>query len=80
MRKEFKMPFLKKDASSCVLARWACEPGDVLDPGDVVLEAEADKVTEEITCTERMQISELLFEEGDEVSFGTAVAVCEVMA
>ena len=79
MRKEIKMPYLKKDTSSCVLARWACDPGDVLEPGDVMFEAEADKVTEEIRCEEKLTVIELRAEEGDEVAFGNTVAVCEVL-
>ena len=78
MTKEIKMPFLKKDASSCVLALWACEPGEALHKGDVIFEAEVDKVTEEICCDEDMIITEFLFDEGDEVAFGTPVALCEV--
>ena len=78
MRKEIHMPNLKKD-SSCVLARWACEPGDMLYPGDVLFEAEVDKVAEEIRCDEKLKVCELLAEEGDEVSPGSTVAVCEVL-
>jgi pyruvate/2-oxoglutarate dehydrogenase complex dihydrolipoamide acyltransferase (E2) component len=77
---EIKMPALKSDGSPIMLCRWGAQPGDRVETGDVLFEAEAAKTVSEIEADAPMRLTALLCEEGDEVEPGTVIATAEVEA
>lgn len=68
------MPKLSADMKKGVLAAWTKQKGDTVKKGDVLYEVEADKVVSEIESTVDGVLTEVYFEEGDEVDVDTPVA------
>lgn len=73
---ELKMPALSPTMEKGTLAKWLVAVGDVVKPGDLIAEIEADKATMELEATDEGRISRLVVPEGtDEVAVGTVIAV-----
>lgn len=68
------MPKLSANMKKGVLAAWTKQKGDIVKKGDVLYEVEAEKVVSEIESTVDGILTEIYFEEGDEVDVDTPVA------
>ena len=90
MKIEIKMPFFRRsndrgkdkdDASPSpsVLCQWNAAPGDLVEAGEILFEAETAKVVSQVEASARIRILSLLAEEGDEVLPGAVVAVAETV-
>lgn len=75
MKQIITMPKLSADMEKGVLAAWAKQKGDTVKKGDILYEVESAKVVSEVEATVDGILSEVYFEEGDEVAVDTAVAV-----
>ena len=67
MSKKMALPKIGVNMTEAMIAKWLIKPGDRIQEGDPVLEAETDKSTQEIYATESGVVSRLLAEEGDTV-------------
>ena len=76
MKIEIKMPALHGEDKS-ILCAWNVDVGDIVNPGDTILEAECDKVVHTVDADQKMKICSILFEEGDEVEPGAVIALAE---
>lgn len=77
-RKNIIMPKLSPSMEEAVLVAWAKEPQEQVQAGEVLFEAETDKVVCEIEATEDGVLESLCFEEGDSIRPGQTVAVLRV--
>ncbi len=75
MKQVITMPKLSADMKKGVLAAWAKQKGDTVKKGDVLYEVEAAKVVSEVEATVDGVLTEVYFEEGDEVDVDTPVAL-----
>ncbi len=57
-----------------VVIQWNKKVGDFIKEGELLVEAEADKSTVDVKSSVSGEIIELLYQEGDSVSIGTAIA------
>lgn len=68
------MPKLGNTVESCIIVNWKKHPGDSVAPGDILLEVETDKATQEIDSPAAGILLELFFNEGDDVPVMTNIA------
>ena len=69
------MPKQGQSVESCILSEWHKKPGDTVQNGDILFTYETDKATFEYECDTEGVLLEIFYEEGDEVSVLTNVAV-----
>lgn len=71
---EFRMPSLGADMDKGIVAAWHVKAGDAVKKGDVVADIETDKGTIAVEIWQPGQVSEILVNQGKEVSVGTPLA------
>jgi 2-oxoglutarate dehydrogenase E2 component (dihydrolipoamide succinyltransferase) len=76
---EVKIPAVGESISSGVISAWHKADGDTVNPGDVLLTLETDKVSTEITA-EKGGVLHIKQAEGAEVKIGSVVGVIEESA
>ena len=67
MSRKMILPKIGVNMTEAMITKWLVGPGDVVNEGDPVLEAETDKSTQEIYADESGIVAELLAEEGQTV-------------
>ncbi|WP_239805398.1 pyruvate dehydrogenase complex dihydrolipoamide acetyltransferase [Croceicoccus hydrothermalis] len=73
---EIKMPALSPTMEEGTLAKWLVEPGQKVEPGDIIAEIETDKATMEFECIDEGTIAAIAVEAGTEnVKVGTIIAM-----
>ncbi|PLT30676.1 2-oxoglutarate dehydrogenase complex dihydrolipoyllysine-residue succinyltransferase [Peribacillus deserti] len=72
---EIIVPELAESISEGTIAQWLKQPGDQVQKGEYIVELETDKVNVEIISEVDGILSKQLFEEGDTVKVGEAIAV-----
>ena len=71
------MPKLSPTMEEGILVKWVKQEGDSVEPGDLIAEVETDKATVEVPSPIAGRIVELLFKEGDEITTGSNIVICE---
>lgn len=74
---ELLMPKLGESIIEATILTWNKQVGDNVEVDEAVLEIATDKVDSEVPSEVAGKITKLLFEEGDVVPVGTAVAIIE---
>ncbi|MGH8937375.1 MAG: 2-oxoglutarate dehydrogenase, E2 component, dihydrolipoamide succinyltransferase [Acidimicrobiia bacterium] len=74
MAVEVKMPQLGETVTEGTILRWAKQVGDSVEEDETLVEISTDKVDTEIPSPAAGVIEEILVEEGETVSVGTAIA------
>jgi len=78
-RLEIRMPDLGPDIPTARLSKWCVSVADTIEPGDILAEIVADRMTMEIEAEAAGRVAELLIDAGQtELRPGTPVAVLEV--
>ena len=77
MKKEIKMPSLRPEMESGVLAAWLKEPGESFQKGEPIFEIETEMVVDQITADADGLMGKHLVDEGDEVPVGSPIAEIE---
>lgn len=75
MAELINMPKLGFDMQEGQLVNWLKQPGDTVEPGEIVAEIESDKATVEVEAYTSGTLLELLVEEGAWVPVGAPIAV-----
>lgn len=76
MTVEVKMPALSPTMEKGMLAKWLVAEGDLIRPGDLIAEIEADKATMEVEALDEGRVSRLMVAEGtSDVLVGSVIAV-----
>ncbi|MDY4839580.1 MAG: lipoyl domain-containing protein [Lachnospiraceae bacterium] len=75
MKQVITMPQLSDDMKTGILAAWNKKKGDVVKKGDVLYELESSKVVSEIESDVDGILTDIYYEEGDEVEINQPVAV-----
>ncbi len=73
-KRELRVPQLSPNMSQAVLIAWEKEPGDSIDPGDVLYEVETDKVVSQVEADFTGVLQRQCVAAGDSVSAGDLVA------
>lgn len=68
------MPRLSDTMTEGAIAAWHKKPGDVVAPGDLLLEVETDKALMEQEAYDAGVLAEILVPEGENVAIGTPIA------
>ncbi|WP_231514792.1 2-oxoglutarate dehydrogenase complex dihydrolipoyllysine-residue succinyltransferase [Oceanobacillus salinisoli] len=71
---EIKIPELAESITEGTIAEWLVKVGDKVEKGDPVVELETDKVNVEVNAESSGVITEILQEEGNDVSVGDVIA------
>lgn len=74
---ELRLERLGPDLDFATVIRWLKAPGDAVVQGEVILEVEGEKATEEIASPVDGVIVELVAAEGDELPVGALLALIE---
>lgn len=69
------LPKLSPTMEEGVLVKWLKQPGDHVEPGDLVAEVETDKANMDFTMEDEGVLLALLVAEGDTVALGDPVAI-----
>jgi 2-oxoglutarate dehydrogenase E2 component (dihydrolipoamide succinyltransferase) len=72
---ELKMPKMGESVHEATIIRWLKNEGDHIDSDESVLEIATDKVDSEVPSTAGGTLVKRLFNEGDVVQVGTAIAI-----
>ncbi|MGN0483630.1 MAG: biotin/lipoyl-containing protein [Lachnospiraceae bacterium] len=75
MKHIITMPKLSDDMQSGILASWVKQKGETVKKGDVLYELESSKVVSEVESNVDGILTDVYFEEGDEVPVEQPVAV-----
>lgn len=75
---EIKMPKLGESITEGTIISWSVKVGDTVEEDDVLFEVSTAKVSAEIPSPVEGKVKQLLFNEGDTVAVGTAVAILEI--
>ena len=67
MAKKMALPKIGVNMTEAMITKWLVKTGDKIKDGDPVLEAETDKLTQEIYATESGIVAKLLAAEGETV-------------
>ncbi len=74
---ELKMPKMGESVHEATIIRWLKNEGDAIQSDESVLEIATDKVDSEVPSTAAGILVKRLFNEGDVVQVGTAIAIIE---
>ena len=74
---ELKMPKMGESVHEATIIRWLKYEGDAIQADESVLEIATDKVDSEVPSTAAGKLVKRLFNEGDVVQVGTAIAIIE---
>ncbi|MBM4010341.1 MAG: dihydrolipoamide acetyltransferase family protein [Planctomycetota bacterium] len=77
MANEFKLPDLGENIASGDVVSVFVSAGDVLKPGQAILEVETDKAVIEVPCPPGGVVSKVLVKKGDTVKVGQALVVLD---
>ena len=77
MAVEFKLPDLGENIASGDIVSVFVSPGDVLRPGQALLEVETDKAVIEVPCPPGGRVAEVLVKKGDTVKVGQALVTLD---
>jgi pyruvate dehydrogenase E2 component (dihydrolipoamide acetyltransferase) len=77
MATEFKLPDLGENIASGDVVTVFVSPGDVVKPGQALLEVETDKAVIEVPCPPGGRIAAVLVKKGDTVKVGQALVTLE---
>ena len=77
MRETIKMPRVGETVDEVYLVSWNKSVGDVITIGESLMEVDTDKATVEVPSPISGRIVELLFKEGDEITTGSDIVICE---
>jgi len=77
---ELMMPKMGESVAEATIIKWLKEEGDQIDAEESVLEIATDKVDSEIPSTTEGVLKKKLFNEGDVVQVGQAIAIIETEA
>jgi glutaconyl-CoA/methylmalonyl-CoA decarboxylase subunit gamma len=77
MRETIKMPRVGETVDEVYLVSWNKSVGDEITIGESLMEVETDKATVEVPSPISGRILELLFKEGDEITTGSDIVICE---
>jgi pyruvate dehydrogenase E2 component (dihydrolipoamide acetyltransferase) len=77
MATEFKLPDLGENIASGDVVTVFVSPGDVVKPGQALLEVETDKAVIEVPCPPGGRIAQVLVKKGDTVKVGQSLVVIE---
>ncbi|MFN5755775.1 MAG: 2-oxo acid dehydrogenase subunit E2 [Planctomycetia bacterium] len=77
MAAEFKLPDLGENIASGDVVTVFVAPGDVVKPGQALLEVETDKAVIEVPCPPGGRIASVLVKKGDTVKVGQALVTIE---
>jgi pyruvate dehydrogenase E2 component (dihydrolipoamide acetyltransferase) len=77
MATEFKLPDLGENIASGDVVTVFVAPGDVVKPGQALLEVETDKAVIEVPCPPGGRIASVLVKKGDTVKVGQALVTIE---
>ncbi|WP_040800873.1 dihydrolipoamide acetyltransferase family protein [Nocardia higoensis] len=80
MSSQFLMPSLGADMTQGTLLRWLVQPGDHVQPGDIVAEVDTTKAAIDVECFDEGTIAEILVEEGTTVPVGTPLATIDFVS
>lgn len=72
---ELKLESFSAEMEYGTIARWLKEEGDRVAAGEVIVEVEAEKVTQEIPAPVSGVLQAILAFEGDEIRVGSPIAV-----
>ena len=75
MAVELKLEPVSEEQEYGTITRWLRREGDVVAAGEVVVEVEAEKATQEVEAPVDGVLESILAVEGDEVRVGEAIAV-----
>ncbi len=76
---EFKLPQLAEGVETADIAEILVAEGDVLTPGQIVMELETDKAVMELPCPHAGKITKLLVKTGDTVKPGQPVMMIDAI-
>lgn len=77
MKQTIKMPRVGETVDEVYLVSWNKSVGDDITIGESLMEVETDKATVDVPSPISGRIVELLFKEGDEISTGSNIVICE---
>ncbi len=72
---ELKLERYSEEMEYGTVARWLKREGDAVTAGEVVVEIEAEKVTQEVEAPVSGVLESILAVEGDEIKVGDPIAV-----
>jgi pyruvate/2-oxoglutarate dehydrogenase complex dihydrolipoamide acyltransferase (E2) component len=72
---ELKLEPISEEMEYGTIARWLKAEGDAVTLGEVIVEIEAEKVTQEVEAPVAGVLESILAVEGDEIRVGTTIAV-----
>ena len=72
---ELKMPKMGESVHEATIIKWLKNEGDRIDADESLLEIATDKVDSEVPSTAGGILTKRLFNEGDVVQVGTAIAI-----
>ena len=75
MAVELKLEPISEEMEYGTIARWLKAEGDAVTPGEVIVEIEAEKVTQEVEAPVAGVLESILAIEGDEIRVGATIAV-----
>jgi pyruvate/2-oxoglutarate dehydrogenase complex dihydrolipoamide acyltransferase (E2) component len=75
-----KMPDLAtNEGVELGIIRWLVEPGQPVKRGQVLLEVETDKATQDVECTQNGILKSIHVNAGEKADVGTVIATIEVV-
>ena len=74
MATEIKMPQLGETVVEGTITKWLKQKGDSVEADEYIVEVSTDKVDSEVPSSATGVIQEILVQEGETVSVGTAIA------
>ncbi len=74
---EITMPRLSDTMEEGSIAVWRKQPGDHVEPGDIIVEIETDKATMEYEAYDAGTLAAVLVREGETVAIGTPIALLD---
>jgi pyruvate dehydrogenase E1 component beta subunit len=75
MAVELKLQAVSEEMEYGTIVRWLKSEGDRVTAGEVVVEVEAEKVTNELEAPVTGVLDRIVAAEGDEIRAGTTIAV-----
>ena len=72
---EVRLEPVSEEMEYGTIARWLKREGDAVESGEVIVEVEAEKVTQEVEAPVSGTLESVLAVEGDEIRVGSTIAV-----